>query len=123
MAMDVHDAGGSVKTEKRYCLWQLPLLLEIATQQQQLQEQEEAASKGQASPASAGGTTSCGNTSSSSVDGVTSNDGGECSPPRVTNPQLAQQLAFQCRIGDGEMEALHVRLVYYHHSIGLCYLT
>jgi hypothetical protein len=108
MTMDVHDAGGSVKTEKRYCLWQLPLLLEIATQQQQQQEQEEAASTGQGSPASAGVTTSCGNTSSS-VDGVTSNDGGECSPPRVTNPQLAQQLAFQCRIGDGEMEALHVR--------------
>ena len=119
MMVDVHDAGGSVKTEKRYCLWQLPLLLEIATQQQRLQEQEEAASKGQkASPASAGGTTSCGN-SSSSVDGMSSGSGGGCSAPRVTNPQLAQQLAFQCRIGDGEMEALHVRrhpsiLVYAH---------
>ena len=30
------------------------------------------------------------------------------SPPLVTNVELAQQLAFQCRIGDGELEVSKV---------------
>ena len=33
------------------------------------------------------------------------------SPPRVTNAELAQQLAFQCRIGDGELEVTTFRHV------------
>ena len=64
---DDSPPGGAIKTQKRTCIWQLPLLLEMILGQR----------------------------------------GGE--QPPVTNLDLAEALAFQCRIGDGELEAMHGR--------------